>query len=184
MRTFILTLAVCLTGGIAHADLQYQFNVDASGPLEAFSFSFTVPTFVGDGDAPVFTPFTVTDGTNSWTMTEDAVATLGGVGCFEFGTGGGNTAFNFGNPCSEEVWARGGANGVLDFNFLGLPTATGTYGIVSGIDMFFVGDTNELAYPTGALTVSDVSGVPEPTSILLLASILGAVGGRLRKRAA
>jgi hypothetical protein len=152
MRTFILTLAVCLTGGIAHADLQYQFNVDASGPLEAFSFSFTVPTFVSDGDA-----------------------TLDWVGCFEFGTGGGNTALNFGSPCSQEVWARGGGNGVLDFNFLGLPTATGTYGIVSGIGMFFFGDTNEIAYPTGALTVSDVSGVPEPTSILLLGSILGAV---------
>ena len=42
MRTLLLTLGVCLIGGIAHADLEYQFNVlNASGaPLEVLLGAF------------------------------------------------------------------------------------------------------------------------------------------------
>jgi hypothetical protein len=180
MRTFLLTtLAVSLTGGIAHANLLYQFSVNASSPLDAFSFSFTAPAFVGDGDTPAFTPFTVTDGTNSWTMTKDQVTPVSGGGeCFEFGTDGAT----FTGTCGTGV--GGPPNGAFALATLGgvVPTATGTYGLFGGgaFDFGPIGQdiSNNL---TGSLAISDV---PEPTSILLLGSILGAVGWRLRRRAA
>jgi hypothetical protein len=179
MRSLMLTLAVCITGGIAHADILYQFNVNvSSGPLDPFSFSFTAPTFVGDGDTPAFTPFTVTDGTNSWTMTKDEISPVpGGVpgDCFEFGTDG---------ALLETVTCTTGTNAFLLEPTTGvIPTATGTYGL-SGGALFAVGGAGglESSFLTGSLTISSV---PEPTtSILLLGGILGAAGWRVRRRLA
>jgi hypothetical protein len=177
-------LLIASFAGIAHADLVYDFNVNAStdpsNPLEAFSFSFTAPTFVGNPSTPAFTPFTVTDGTHSWTMTEDWVGTQFSTTCFEFGTGGVTV-----NSCG---WAipSGINGGAIDLAILALPTATGTYGFTTFLnELNFNGDASaDFPNLTGTLTVSEVSGVPEPTSILLLASILCAVGWRVRRRAA
>jgi hypothetical protein len=179
MRTVVVTLAVCLTGGIARADIEYNFNIHASAPLNAFSFSFTAPTFVGDGTTPAFTPFTVTDGTYSWTMTEDEVVGGATGACFEFGTGGASLVS--GALCG--FFVGGPPDGAFLLQTSTLPTATGTYGFTgSGLFDFAGGPGGQdVRGLTGSLTVSDV---PEPTSILLLGSILGAVGWRVRRRAA
>jgi hypothetical protein len=141
MRPFLLTLAVCLTGGIAHADFDYTFNVNASSPLDAFSFSFTVPTFVGNGATPAFTPFTVTDGTHSWTMTQDLVVPSLGEGCFMFGTVG--TSLSSG--CGFIV--PNAPDGGLYLEASQLPTATGIYGL-SGSSIFdFAGGAAGQEFP-------------------------------------
>jgi hypothetical protein len=44
------TLAFC---GLARADLINDFNISAAGCIDAFSFSFTVPSFVARVDARV-----------------------------------------------------------------------------------------------------------------------------------
>jgi hypothetical protein len=176
-------LLIASFAGIAQADIFYEFNLNAStdpnNPLEAFSFSFTAPTFVGNPSTPAFTPFTVTDGTHSWTMTEDWVGTGNGINCFEFGTGAGEA--NLGS-CGAVV---AGIGGEIQFASSVLPTATGTYGLTPGFGgiLLFAGG-GDFPGLTGTLTVSEVSGVPEPTSILLLTSILCAVGWRVRRRAA
>ena len=87
-RIFALsTLAFC---GLARASLVYDFNIGAAGGIDAFSFSFTVPSFVGEGQSPAFAPFTVTDGTHAWTMINDLTGHTAGVpsGCFMFDNGG------------------------------------------------------------------------------------------------
>jgi hypothetical protein len=81
-------LAFCTLAGTARADLLYQFSLNASEGIEASSFSLTVPTFVTAGESPEFTPFTLTDGTHTWTFVDDLAASSGGLTCFLFGTGG------------------------------------------------------------------------------------------------
>jgi hypothetical protein len=77
---FLVCLFVCFTTG-SQADEAYRFDYTAlSGPVESFSFSFTAPTLVIAGTSPDFTPFTLTDGTNSWTMTNDVAEVDGPTG--------------------------------------------------------------------------------------------------------
>jgi hypothetical protein len=183
----MLTLAVCLAGGIAHADIEYQFNVNATGPMDAFSFSFTSPTFVGGGATPAFTPFTVMDDLtpqNSWTMTQDLVC--GNPTLFEFGTAGADLfSITTGAFPGCGFGLNAGTDGGFFLDVSALPTATGTYGINGGNGIFGFGASQALPRNfTGSLTVSNVSAVPEPTSILLFGSILGAVGWRVRRRRA
>jgi hypothetical protein len=74
-RLLFLCLFACFVATECRAEVTYKFSYTAqSGPVRSFSFSFTAPTFVTDGSSPTFTPFTLTDGTNSWTMTKDLVA--------------------------------------------------------------------------------------------------------------
>src|SRR5947209_2259637 len=54
-RTFALgALALC---GSGRASLIYDFHIGAAGGIDAFSFSFTLPSFVGEGQSPGFGPF-------------------------------------------------------------------------------------------------------------------------------
>src|SRR5579863_2124405 len=84
-----IALAVLLTLCAVSAragPLVYDFSfTPTSGPVEAFEFSFVVPSFVTNGQTPAFTPFTITDGTNSVTMTQDLFV-YNINSCFEFGT--------------------------------------------------------------------------------------------------
>src|SRR5579863_2964845 len=84
-----IALAVLLMSGAVSARasaLLYDFTfTPTSGTVKAFEFSFVVPSFVTNGQSPAFTPFTITDGTNSATMTQDLfVYNLNS--CFEFVT--------------------------------------------------------------------------------------------------
>jgi hypothetical protein len=76
--------------GLARADLIYDFNIGAGGGIDAFSFFFTVPSFVAEGQSLAFAPFNVTDGTHVWTMINDLTGLTQGVpsGCFMFDNGG------------------------------------------------------------------------------------------------
>jgi hypothetical protein len=174
--------------GTAHADLLYQFDVhETTSPLigfQPFSFSFTVPTFVTDGQSPAFTPFTMTAGTHSYTMSDDLASIMAGgpplIGCFQFDTG---------RTASSAPGCGGGATDVdgdgqfeLDVPG-GLPTATGMYTIDPSSTGAF-GTGAGLAFPDfgGTLDITSVTSVPEPASLALLSLGIVAVGWRLRKR--
>ena len=91
--------------------------------------------------------------------------------------------------CSDAVTDPAGAFWVA---MPALPTAPGTYALI-GEAILGTSDTTGIdPHLSGSLTVfraksllaSSVSAVPEPKSILLLGSIFGAVGWRLRPRLA
>jgi PEP-CTERM motif len=170
-------VTVCLFAGPARADLEYQFSVTPLfGSIQPFSFSFTSAAFLADGDVPTFTPFTVTDGVSSWTLTQ-GVVNQSGIGCFEFGTTSDSTLL----PCSAGVDSSPpGAAMLLSLNSP-LPTATGVYGL--GFSAFIT-DPNGFTELGGTLDVTSLSpsAIPEPTSIGLLGIVLAVVGWTLRKR--
>ncbi len=77
-------LALALFAGSALADETYDFSFtpttdDVGTLIEAFNLSFTVPTFVTSGQTPSFTPVTMTDGTNSATLTTALASTDGSI---------------------------------------------------------------------------------------------------------
>ena len=182
-RTFALsTLAFC---GLAKADLTYDFNIGASNGIDAFSFSFTVPNFVGAGESPAFTPFTVTDGTHTWTMINDLTSLTSGTptGCFAFDNGGTSSLQPL---CEIGIFAPpdGALSLALDPG-VPLPTATGLY-TLSGSGLFdFTGAQGALeTSPVGTLDITGTA-VPEPrTSIALFGIASAAVAWKRRKRLA
>jgi hypothetical protein len=176
----LLVPALCLCSATANADLLYQFDVNASGVVDAFSFSFTVPSFVTAGQSPAFTPFHVTDGTHSWTMVNDLAGSIGGgsIGCFAFDTGG----TSFSDFCGAGAFSAPDGAFYLQFNS-GLPTATGTDNIsTGGGPLDFSGGQDRLV-ASGTLTITSTStSVPEPASIGLLGLAVAALGWKRRKR--
>jgi hypothetical protein len=179
VRAIALIMLAC--SGVARASLLYDFEIGAAGGINAFSFSFTVPSFVGEGESPAFAPFTVTDGAHTWTMINDLTGHTSGVpsGCFMFDNGG---TSSLQPPCGVGVFAP--PDGALTFSLTGgipLPTATGVYAL-SGSGIFdFAGGTLQ-TLPVGTLTVSSV---PEPrTSIGLFSIAIAALGWKLCKRLA
>jgi len=44
----MLIIAACLTGNIAHADIEYVFNIQPQTILPAFSFSIISQTYLGE----------------------------------------------------------------------------------------------------------------------------------------
>jgi hypothetical protein len=180
-RTFALgALALC---GLARASLVYDFDIAAAGGIDAFSFSFTVPNFVGENQSPAFAPFTVTDGTHTWTMINDLTGHTTGVpsGCFMFNNGG---TSSLQPPCGVGVFAP--PDGALTLALgvgVPLPTATGAYAL-SGSGLFdFAGGTLQTS-PVGTLNITGAP-VPEPRTCICLFSIaVAALWWTRRKRLA
>lgn len=173
-------LALCGLAGMAHANLIYDFNIGAASGLNAFSFSFTVPSFVGEGQSPAFTPFNVTDGTHTWTMIDDLTGHSSGVpplGCFMFDNGGTSSFFP---PCSVTVPGPTDGGLALLTNTLSMPTATGAYSLSGGGALKYPGG---LLLPTftGTLDITSTA-VPEPASISLLGIAVATLGWKLRIR--
>ena len=177
MRILCLSVLACALGTVGKADVLYSFSYDAaSGPLQSFAFSFTAPDFVTDVSSPPFTPFTLTDGSNRWTMTNDLIEVGGtGVGCFLFGTPLAQLTTIFG-PCSFGV---GGGDTQGAFVFAtngGLPSALGTYTSTDFTGVFatpgggfkFMGPIGGSTDETGSMTLI-ISSVPEPSTVTLLA---------------
>lgn len=170
-------LAFCLLAAPAHADLEYAFNVtSSSGALQPFSFSFTSAAFLANNDVPIFTPFTVTNSSDSWTLTQGLVTqNSGGNGCFEFGTASGvlNNNCNVGTDGSDQSAAL-----LLELK-VALPTAPGVYDFMAGN---FIWDTSFVFDLTGSLDITAIAAVPEPASIGLLGIVLAFAVWKLSKR--
>jgi hypothetical protein len=158
----------------AQGDVLYQFDVNGSGSILPFSFSYTSPTFAVDGTPLSFAPFAVTNGTNSWTMAQGRAVDA----CFEFGTGGAsliNCGFLLPDTSSE-----GGFNLII----LGgaLPNATGSY-FFDGEGTFLSQGDITFVILNGNLTVSNTSPVPEPSSTALFCMAVAATAMTFRRRA-
>src|SRR5215469_1248041 len=135
--SFSFRLIAPVVGCLAAAcegDVLYTFTYTATnGPVQSFSFAFTSPVYVTAGSSPVLTPFTLTDGTNSWTMTQDKVDVDDpsglNLGCFMFGTPfAGLDLGGFFGPCSFSVGGPGISQGAFAFDTSnGLPSAPGIY---------------------------------------------------------
>lgn len=196
MRFLRFSLLGCVLGLVCQADVLYTFTYTAvTGPVQNFSFSFTAPTFVTDGSSPAFTPFSPTDGTNSWTMTKDLVALSDPSGantCFMFGT----PFATFGapppfGPCGIGVGGPGVNQGAILLETSGgLPSAPGIYSTVhfsglldtpAGFEDINLGPISGSIDNTGTMTLV-VTSVPEPSTLSLMAIGLLALGGALAKR--
>jgi hypothetical protein len=168
-RLRICILGSCLAAPFCQASpLQYTFSYSATGgPIQNFSFSFIEPAFVLTGGAlPSFIPFTLTDGTASWTMTQDLVNISG---CFMFGT----PFARLGNPgpfgaCAVSV----GGPGISEGGFFlaptgGLPSATGTYGSVMGGSFDTPAGFESINQTTGIMTLTITQVAAEPSNLSL-----------------
>jgi hypothetical protein len=170
---------MCAVASVGKADLQYSFSyVAETGPLQSFAISFTVPDFVTGGASPSFTPFTLTDGNDSWTMTNDLIESGGtGVGCFLFGSASAQLTTIFG-PCSFAV--ADGAGAFVFATNAGLPSTVGTYASTNftGIfdtpdgDIEILGPTGDSTNDAGAMSLTILETSPEPSTIVLLALCL------------
>lgn len=121
--TFLAVFLLSVFAASARADLIYSFSFTPSqGPIESFAFSFDVPTYVTTGQSPAFDPFTLTDGTNSASLTEDVAENITSGNCFVFLTA---TDASSNSQCDIDVGPDGAAVRMLASG--GLPTTTGTF---------------------------------------------------------
>jgi len=164
MALVVMALSA-MTGSARAADLLYAFDLTGDF-LTPFSFSFTVPDFVTSGQSPAFSPFTITNGTDSWVMTQDLAASQFGEGCFSFASAGGGV-----NNCG---WSSGPNEGSFVVSLPGgLPTATGTYIFNLGFGDFEAPGFSVSPGFAGSVTISSVTtATPEPPTITLFGGII------------
>src|SRR5665213_3657821 len=184
MRLAWLCLTILGIANASHAAELYDFDYIASGgPIQSFSFSFTAPTFLTSISSPSFTPFNISDGTNTWTMTQDLVDNPDG-GCFIFGTSGSASPPIF--PCSSFGILQNSHDASFILDFDGLPVTPGIYTPWWFGGDFGIGSNNSTERitsfqlnsdipSTGVFTLT-VTDVPEPGSLGLMAIGLLAIG--------
>lgn len=176
-------LAIIL-GFSANADVMYDFKYTAtSGPIASFNFSITQPALISGG-SPSFTPFTITDGNNSWTMAADAAS----QNCIAFSTvaGGPPVAFPGGCGFNTNSFGEGGFYFALNtLSSLGTflsPSSFGQFYTASdAIEYFSTFDFPGVTKTTGQFRV-DVTSVPEPSSGILLLSCLLTSGWTVKRQ--
>ena len=172
--TALSTLIFIALVSTVQGDVLYKFDVNGSGSILPFSFSFSSPTFAVDGTSLSFAPFATTNSKNSWTMMQGRAVD----GCFEFGTGGAsliNCGFLLPDTSSE---------GGFNLNILGgaLPSATGSY-FFDGEGTFLSKGDITFVILTGNLTVSNTSPVPEPSSTALFSIAVAAMAMTVSRQA-
>lgn len=188
MRFFSACLVgCCLVAGCQASELYTFSYAAATGPIQSFSFSFTSPTFVADGESPAFIPFSVTDGAKSWAMTRDWVMMNPPDGCFLFGTPKTDTIATA--PCGMALGGDNSGGLLLDF-YGGLPSQSGIFPANPFFGVFTEPSGVHLMGPTAfglasagyvTLTITDVVA-PEPSSLALMAIGFVAFAGILAKK--
>ena len=192
--TLMCVVAALACSVTAYANnYQYAFTFTGQpgpGQIQSFSFSFTTSSLISPppDSSPAFTPFTITDGTHSWTITKDLVGFFFPTGCFGFGT---SSSFLTPSGCNPQ--AGGVTDGAFTFEYdVALPNAPGTYIARMVYGELFWQDQGPRGITTSgsdsfngteSLTITDLGPgtVPEPSSVYLLGSAF-AVLVPLRRR--
>jgi hypothetical protein len=180
LRSFALTAALLGVAQASSAQYNYAFSAAPAG-FTPFSFSFDVPALLQAGDPFSFAPFSVSDGTSSWLITQGASTALDTQGrCFLFSTAGVGLPNGANTQCSLGTPA-GGANFWVFDGGTSLPTTTGTTGGWY-VQVFADGSLASGGQDfDGHLTIS---AVPEnhPTALLLAGLlVLGGVAYRRQR---
>jgi hypothetical protein len=173
LKLAILVAGVTVTP--ATATIEYKFDYTAtSGTVQSFSFSLTAPGFITSaGQSPAFSPFTIGDGTTSWTFTQDLTGfSPPTTAVFCFATAGTLVGPN----CTASYHPP---NGFFEATFVGgFPTAPGVYASNFG-GSFYLPDSSladiNLGTGTLVLTIGQINVVPEPGSILLMLTVVAGV---------
>jgi hypothetical protein len=180
----ILTLAVLALGLSMPAvadSLAYTFNFDAKGGVDPFTVSFTTPSFLTSGQSITFTPFNITDGTNTWSITQGEASQLGsgGPACLEFATASGGII----NPCAAgTVGPPPGAGITIELADGLLPTAIGTYAISHATVLVNPGEGSSSTDSSLEISSLNTTPTPEPASISLVGIGVVLMGRRLYMR--
>lgn len=177
LRRLALALTLATTAQVASAQYTYSFSAQPTG-WQAISFSFTVPDLLQAGDPFSFTPFSISDGLNSWVIDHGTSTTLASQGrCFLFASAGVALPNGADVECGLGTPA-GGANFWFYDGQTSLPTAPG---VVSNLYVVPFADGSPVsgnADFNGQLTIS---AVPEMSGGWLLLAGLGLIA--LRRRA-
>jgi hypothetical protein len=177
----ILTFVVLALGISAPAvadSLTYTFHIDTKGGLDPFTFSFTTPSFLTSGQSITFTPFNITDGITTWTITQGEASQLGsgGPACFEFATASDGII----DPCAAGVGnAPPGAGITTRLADGSLPTATGVYALSFATVLVDPGEGSSSTDSSLEITSLNTTPTPEPASISLVGIGVVLIGRRL-----
>jgi hypothetical protein len=154
-----------IVGSAAAANVLYDFSYSGSGPLfNGFDIKLSSPGFITTSGSLGFTPVNITDGTTTWTLTQDHFGAIPPTACFAFGT-------------VNAVLSDCGLNSnppelAVEFEFYpgGFPTTTGVFPASLFIQSFFT-------QPGSAKLTITASPVPEPSSWALVVSALSTLAG-------
>jgi hypothetical protein len=147
----------------------YTFHITpiAIDGVDPFTFSFTTPSFLTSGQSITFTPFNITDGITTWTITQGEASQLGsgGPACFEFATASDGII----DPCAAGVGnAPPGAGITTRLADGSLPTATGVYALSFATVLVDPGEGSSSTDSTLDVTSIATAPIPEPASIGLV----------------
>lgn len=176
MRLLALGAILLLSASVLPATVIYNFDfAPSSGPIQAFTFQFQSPDFLGVGPIS-FSPFNITDGATTFVVTRGVAGVNQISSCFLFATA--NTS-NLGihSDCTGGFDFSPPTGALLIFTFCQnpctpvpppqLPTIPGTY-ITPLVTIFETGiPEDSQSHGVVTLMVTDTS-IPEvPTSLLL-----------------
>src|SRR5262249_26586255 len=123
---------------------KFTYTPGTSDPIQAFSFSLLSLGFLTTGQTLSFTPFPVSDGTNTFLITQGFTATSGiGGQCFNFATAGTTIS-----PCAGTI--QPGDGGFESTFSSGLPTTLGSF-TPSSFGSVFESRGGTFDFPTGTL---------------------------------
>lgn len=159
-----VAIVILLASVFARADVMYTFERVGTNP---YKFSFIEPTFLTT-NAPNLNIGTISAG--GFTFHDSALAVIGNIFCFAFGSGNTDAFEHDGQSCGLQ---NGPISGVTAL-FSGA-NKVGTFNVISGTSFSYPSSGHELTRLT-------ITVVPEPSSLALLASGALVFLRRLRRR--
>jgi len=174
----LIVIIVALALDARAGSVIYTFTyTPTNGPFPSTVFQLDEPGFLGVGNYSI-PPFTMSDGSVTYTFTQLSVGTLGGTAfCFDFGTAAASVG-----DCTALLDPGSAANAFIGSQYSG-STAPSTLGM-------FVGSAAVAAFPTssspaesgdGEILDLDITQTPEPATAPVVGLVLLA-GAMLRVR--